>query len=203
MRLLRRAKLQRLSRDAHVAGCIERKAGQRPQHFDRAGPDLTGETDYRAAQSGQIEILHDWRHAQIPDHQRGLARPAFPARIHLPHAAAEHQFHELRPVDLLRPPRADQLAVAQHRDGIADLKDLAEPVGDVDDRFAFGAKRAQRIEDAFDLDVGERRRRFVQHEYPRIAGQHPRQLDQLPPPDAQLRDRRLQRKIAQAHLRER
>ena len=66
--------------------------------------------------------------------------------------------------------RADQFAVPQHRDGVADLEHLAEPVGDVDDRLAFGLQRAQRAEDAFDLDVGQRRSRFVEDAAPARRG---------------------------------
>ena len=105
-----------------------------------------------------------------------------------------------RAVDLGGAAGADQLAVAQHRDGVADLEHLAEPVGDVDDRLAFGLERAQRVEDALDLDVGQRRGRLVEDEHPRVAGQHPRELDKLAPADAELRHRRVQRQIAEPDL---
>ena len=37
----------------------------------------------------------------------------------------------------------DLPAVTQHRDPVADLRDLLEPVRDVDDRPAFGLERAR------------------------------------------------------------
>ena len=95
---------------------------------------------------------------------------------------------------------ADQLAVAQHRDGIADLKYLAEAVGDVDDRLALRLQRTQRGENAFDLDVGQRRGRLVEDQHARIAREHARDLDQLTLADAELRHRRLQSETAQTHL---
>ena len=103
-------------------------------------------------------------------------------------------------IDLGGCARADQLAVSQHRDGVADLEHLAEPVRDVDDRLAFGLQRAQRAEDALDLDVGQRRGRLVEDQHPRVAGEHAGDLDELPPADAELRHRRLERQVAQADL---
>ena len=96
--------------------------------------------------------------------------------------------------------RADQLAVPQHRDGVANLEHLAEAMRDVDDRLAFGLQRAQRAEDAFDLDVGQRGGRLVEDKHARVAGQHAGDLDKLPPADAELRHRRLERQVAESHL---
>ena len=94
---------------------------------------------------GEIEVLHDRRHGEVLHHQHRLAGLALPARIHFAEAAAEHHLHQVRAVDLGGAPRADQLAVAQHRDAVADLEHLAEPVGDVDDRLALRlAARAAR-----------------------------------------------------------
>ena len=188
---------------AHLAGRIVGKAGERAKHLDRAGSDLAGEADHHAALRGQIEALHNRRHGQILHHQHRLAGLAVPARIHLAEAAAEHHLHQVRAIDLVGAPRADQLAVAQHRHAVADLEHLAEPVGDVDDGLAFGLQRPQRAEDALDLDVGQRRGRLVEDENARVARQHPRKLDKLPPADAELRHRRLQRQIAQPDLLER
>ncbi len=58
---------------------------------------------------------------------------------------------------------ADEFAVAQHRDGVADFKNLAEPMRDVDDRLAFGLQRSQCVENPLDLDVGERGGRLVEN----------------------------------------
>ena len=109
----------------------------------------------------------------------------------------------MRAIDLVGAARADQLAIAQHRHAVADLEHLAKPVRDVDDRLAFGLQRTQCAEDAFDLDVGQRRGRLVEDEDARVARQHPRKLDKLAPADAELRHRRLQRQIAQPDLLER
>ena len=117
------------------------KAGERAKHFDRAGSDLAGEAYHHAALRGQVEALHNRRHSQILYHQHRLAGLAVPARIHLAEAAAEHHLHQVRAIDLVGAPRADQLAVAQHRHAVADLEHLAEPVSDVDDGLAFGLQR--------------------------------------------------------------
>ncbi len=53
-----------LARDADLAGRVRGKASQRAQHFDRAGADLAGEADHRAALGDEIEILDDRRDAE-------------------------------------------------------------------------------------------------------------------------------------------
>jgi hypothetical protein len=93
----------------------------------------------------------------------------------------------------------DELAISQHRNRVTDLKDLAEPVGNIDDRLALGLERAQGMEDALDLDVGQCRGWFIENEDPCPAGEHTRQFDQLPAPDAELGDRSRKRKIAEPH----
>ena len=179
------------------------KACQRAKHLDGAGTDLAGEADHHAAMRGQIEILHHRRHRQIFHHQHRFAGLALPARIHLAEASAEHHLHQMRAVDLIGAARAHQFAIAQHRDAVADLEHLTEPVRDVDDRLAFGFQRTQCIEDPFDLDVGQRRGRLVEDEDAGVACQHPRKLDKLATADAELRHRRLQRQIAQPDTLER
>ena len=147
--------------------------------------------------------MHDRRHAQVLDRQHRLAGLAVPARIHFSHAAPEHHFHQVLAIDFGGRPRADQLAVSQHRDRVTNLEHLAETVGDVDDRPAFGLQCTERAENPLDLHVGQRGGRLVQDEHPRVASQHAGDLDKLPLADAELRHRRIERLVAQPHLFER
>ena len=165
LRLRYRAQAQRLPGDAHLTGRVEREPRQRAHDLDGAGPDLPGKTDHRATRRDEIEILDERRDAEALDHQHRPAHLPVSARIHLGHAATEHHPHQLRAVDLIRTPGADQLPVAQNRNRITELKHLAEPVRNVDDGFAFRLERPQRIEDALDLDIGQRCRGLVEDEH--------------------------------------
>src|ERR1700730_2924799 len=203
LRLRYRAQAQRFPGDAHLTGRVEREPRQRAHDLDGAGPDLPGKTDHRATWRDETEILDERRDAEALDHQHWPARLPVSARIHLGHAATEHHPHQLPAVDLIRTPGAHHLPVAQDRNRIAELKHLAEPVSDVDNGFTVRLERPQRIEDALDLDIGQRCRGLVEDEHPRVAREHPRELNKLPPADAEPRYRCLEREVAQAHRLER
>ena len=64
-------------------------------------------------------------------------------------------------------------------DPVGDLEDLAQAVRDVDDARALVGERADDALHARDLDVGERRGRLVEDEDARVAGEQPRDLDEL------------------------
>ena len=95
-------------------------------------------------------------------------------------------------IEVLDLDRIEAGAVAEDRDAVADLEDLAEPVGDVDDRPALAGELADDRLDLLDLDVGERRGRLVEDEDAGVARQEPRDLDQLALGD---------RKVARRHRR--
>ncbi len=102
-----------------IAGCVRCETRQRPQDFDGAErPGRRGRSPCPAGRSG-LKILHDRRQREILHRKHRLTGLALPARILLAQAAAEHHLHQVRAVDLGGAPRADQLAVAQHRDGVA------------------------------------------------------------------------------------
>ena len=75
--------------------------------------------------------------------------------------AADHQPHELGVVELGGRAGGDLAAVLEHRDRVAEVEDLLEPVRDVEDRDAArGEPRDDRVEQ-LDLVVGERGGRLV------------------------------------------
>src|SRR6185312_8791690 len=140
---------------------------------------------------------------QVLDRQHRLTALRLPDRIQFTHAAPKHHRHQMLAIDIGNTAGADQFAVAQHRDSVANVEHLAEPMGDVDDRLAFGAQRTQRRENASDLDVGKGGGRFVKNEDARIARKHAGDFDELTLTDTQPRYWRLERKIGEPDLVER
>ncbi len=61
--------------------------------------------------------------------------------------------------------RPHHRAVPQHADPVGDVEHLVEAVADVDDRLAGVGVAAEGVVEDFDLRLGERRRRLVEHEH--------------------------------------
>ena len=76
-------------------------------------------------------------------------------------------------------PGVDLLAVLEHRDGVAEVEDLLEPVGDVDDRDAAVGEAADDRVEQLDLVVGERRGRLVHLDDPGVEAHRLGDLDDL------------------------
>ncbi len=85
---------------------------------------------------------------------------------------ADHEAHHGGLVDLGTVADRHQLAVAQHRDPVGQIHDLAQAVADVDDPDPVGAQRADHREQALRLVLGQRGGRLVQAQQPhaRAAG---------------------------------
>ena len=71
------------------------------------------------------------------------------------------------------------MAVAQHRVAVADPEHLLQPVGDEDDRQAFGLQRAHDADEIRDLGLAQSRGRLVHDDEPRLHRQRAGDLDQL------------------------
>ena len=94
--------------------------------------------------------------------------------------AAGHQPDQLGGRGLLgRQPGGDGAAVLEHGDPVADLADLLEPVGDVDDGDALGGEVADDAEQVLDLLLVEHRRRLVHDDEPGVVGQRAGHADDL------------------------
>ena len=89
--------------------------------------------------------------------------------------------------------RADQCAVLEHGDAVAEREDLVQAVRDEDDRDALRAERPQPLEQQLDLAAGDDRRRLVEHEQPDVVDQRARDLDHLLVGDRQSPTRRADR----------
>ena len=104
---------------------------------------------------------------------------------HLGELPADHQRDELLAVELGSSQGGDMLAVAEHRDPIRDPEHLVHLVGDVDDRDAALAERADHAVEVLHLTLGDGRCRLVHDDEPRVVGDGLGDLDHLGLGDAQ------------------
>ena len=102
----------------------------------------------------------------------------------------DHQRHEPFDGEVGARTRADHLAVAQHHDVVAKPQDVAEDVADVDDRDPLPAQPIDDLEQPFGLARGQRRRRLVEDDEPRLPGQRLGDFDELTFALRQSHDRR-------------
>ena len=94
-------------------------------------------------------------------------------------AAAEHLLHEVDAQQLRGEVLADEPAVAQHRDAVADLVHLVEEVRDEQDRDAALLELADDAEELGHLVEVEARGRLVEDEHPDVDRDRPRDRDEL------------------------
>ncbi len=78
------------------------------------------------------------------------------------HAAADHQLGKLGRRGRRGVARRDHLAAAHDRDGVGDRHDLAQLVGDQDDRLALGAQVFEDAEQVIGLGRGQHAGRLVE-----------------------------------------
>ncbi len=104
--------------------------------------------------------------------------------------AAYHVPHQQVPRHLGDRRGRDATAVAQHGDTVCHDVNFFQPVRDVNDAYAAGAKACDHREQALGFALGKRCRRLVHHDQPRNTGQGARDLYKLLLADAQLSDQR-------------
>ena len=83
----------------------------------------------------------------------------------------------------------DDPAVAQDRDGVGQVEDLAQEVRDEDDRATPRAQAADDLVEPFDLRRRQARRRLVEDDEVGVAGERAQDLDLLLLRDRQAADR--------------
>ncbi len=94
-------------------------------------------------------------------------------------AAADHLLDDLVHRHLVGAVRRDVGAVAHDGQGVAEVEDLLEPVGDEHDPGTTVAQAPCDTEEPFDLDTGQSRGRLVHHEEASIERDGLRDLDDL------------------------
>ena len=150
----------------------------------------------RADEAGEPENLSL---AQI---ERDIAEPAFEGQIahrqrdvadrhrllgkHLRDLASDHLLDDVVARDVRGRVFSDEAAVAEHRNLVGDLEQLAHLVGDVDDALALAFERADDLEQVLDLALSQRRRRLVHDQNVGIVGHRLGDLDHLPVGDGEI-----------------
>ena len=119
---------------------------------------------------------------------RGRAR-----RIEIRQFAADHGANKPAGRRLGERRRHDRSPVLQHGHPIRDRLDFGHPVGDVDDRHAFGAQSLHEIKQASRVDAIERGGRLVHDENARVDRERFCDLDDLLLRDRKVARRRLRR----------
>ena len=107
----------------------------------------------------------------------------------------DHQRDEIGFVGLADPARADQRAVAQDRDAIAEFEHLLEPVADIDDRDAVGLQPADQLEQRRRFLAREIGGRLVEDQELRAAPLRARGGDELLLADGERRQQRAGRQV--------
>ena len=157
------------TRGAAAVGALG--AEHQPRGFGAPRSEQAREANHLAAAKREIE-------------RRNIAGLAivFEARADLPHLphlcrralagglgefAAEHHADQFDPRQFGGGPLADQPAVAQNRDAVADLIDLIEKMRDEDDADAAQRELAHHRKEDLDLMAIEARGRLVEDQHPR------------------------------------
>ena len=102
--------------------------------------------------------------------------------------AAGHQFDQFGFRDVAGRHRLDLVSVAQHRDAVGDLLDLADAMRHVDDADAGRFQLGDQIEQLCRLGVGERGGRLVEDQQAHLGEERLGDLDHLLMGARQLRD---------------
>ncbi|MEZ5863168.1 MAG: hypothetical protein R3D25_03510 [Geminicoccaceae bacterium] len=114
--------------------------------------------------------------------------------------AADHERDQRIDGDFLAWPAADQMAVAQHLDGVADAQHVAQDVADVDEGDAQRAQPLHDGEELLGLASGERGGRLVEQDDAGVLAQRLGDLDELPLALAEPADRCRRRVVHVDHV---
>ena len=140
---------------------------KRSAEFGAARAHQSGKSQHLALMRLERDVLDPWRR-QVIDTQADGSVGSSRVWVLIGDLATHHVVDQLRLGDLCRGLRRCRPAVAQNRHGIADFKDLAEPVRDVDDALALVAQSTNGVVQYVGLDVCQRIRRFVHDNEPRV-----------------------------------
>ena len=149
---------------------------------DLARPDLEGQPVH-----GQPLLARDGQVGDVEHDVAGLGRLLAHPQLHV---TADHQRGQVV-LGGGRRALADDLAPAQHGDGVGDRLDFLELVRDEDDRRAAVPQLADDAEQLLGLGRGEHRRRLVQDQHVRLPDQRLDDLDPLLDADRQVLDQRV------------
>ena len=128
-------------------------------------------------------------HDEVARLERDLARMRLALVDLEDHLAADHGVGELGRRGLRGVEGRDHLAAPHHRDAVGEAHDLAQLVGDEDDRLVLALQHPEHLEQLIGLGRRQHRGRLVEHQDFRAAHQRLQDLDPLLQPDRQVRRR--------------
>ena len=152
----------------------------RPGELGPAGADQPGQADDLARPQGQGHVGDArGRQALDRDGDRGVGGRRLLRRIRPADGPAEHPGDEARLGLVGDRAGADDTAVAQDRDDVGQVEDLAEEVRDEDHGVAPRAQPAHDLVEALHLLRRQARGRLVEDDEVRVPGQRPEDLHLL------------------------
>ena len=187
----RRVLFQLFAVDDDLAAVQRVDAKDRAHDLAAARADQPGKAEDLTAVERKADVLHHLARIQMLCLEHGFADLGIALRVDIVERAADHHVDELRLGTVLRVDRADAFAVAQDRDAVADLKQLAQTVGNEDDRHALIAQIPDDVHEDLGLAVRQRGGRLVHDDQLRVGGQGLRHLHHLPLRDGQILDQRI------------
>ena len=184
---------QRLAVDQDFAAAQGPDPGERFEQLRLAVAGDAGDAEDLAFPQGEGDAVdpHDAAvvaHDEIARFERDLARMRLALVDLEDHLAADHGVGELRRRRLRRIEGRDHFAAPHHRDAVGEAHDLAQLVGDEDDRLVLALQHPQHLEQLVGLGRRQDRGRLVEHQDFRAADQRLQDLDPLLQPDRQFAD---------------
>ena len=180
--------------DANVATIGNVGTGYRPQNLRSTGADEPGEPDDLARAHCKADICKDGlagEAAHLQPNVRALFRfgQRWKMRVETP---PDHCRDDLAGREIAHGARLDDASIAHYGDAVRDARQLLHPMGDVDDADPSCSQPRNNGEQSFDLAIGERGRRLVHNDDPRMPGQDFGDLNELLLPDGKLGHRNLE-----------
>ena len=109
-------------------------------------------------------------------------------RVHVRHLAPDHQPNQLGAVGLGDNSGGHRLPVFEHGHPVGDLKNLIQPVGNVDDTVAFGAQGLDDAKQAVQVGAGQHGRWLIHNQDMSVHRQRFGDLNNLLLADRQVLD---------------
>ena len=187
---------QRLAVDEDLAAAERADAGERLEELRLAVARDAGDAEDFAFPQDEGDVV-DANDAAVVAHHEVARLERDPARMRgalvdlQDDLAPDHRVGELRRRGLGGIEGRDHLAAPHHRHAVGQAHDLAQLVGDEDDRLVLALEHPQHLEQLVGLGRRQHRGRLVEHQDFRAAHQRLQDLDPLLQADRQFADDRV------------
>ena len=155
---------ERLAVESNAAAVGSVGAEKQSRRLGATGSDEPCQAKHLASPNLERHILHPLTAIEGFDDQAGLAGRGVAFRKLLVETAADHQFDHLLAGEALDGARVDVLAVPQEGDAVGDLKNLIEPVADINDPDTLRFQFVDHPEQSLGFAGGEGGAGFIHHD---------------------------------------